>query len=169
MVSPRQRVRAKLPRDVLRQLGAESKGVNDVGEVVLDIVRARLPVVLEVVNMVVAVAEASTGGKVEVSYNLVDPESAFDAAAFRLLFHQLLGIVLALTLLDVLPATKGPASPSVRLPDLLASVAAALLLRIGRRVGTVAPATVVGVEMGSYLILVTTAVKVVSPCSAQVA
>lgn len=117
--------------DGVRQLGAEAQRVNGVGEVVLGI-GGGVPVVLEVVNVHVSVAEATARGKVEVSDDLVDTQVTLDTAALLALLLQSLGVVLARALLDVLALTESPRSLRVRLSDFLAGVAASGFLRVRR-------------------------------------
>jgi hypothetical protein len=44
----------------------------------------------------------------EVSYNFVDANSAFDSASLLALGIEMFGVVFALTLLDAFTAAKGP-------------------------------------------------------------
>jgi len=85
----------------------------------------------------------------EVSNDLVHAQAALDAAALMSLLFQLLGVVFALALLDTLALAECPRSFSVRIPDLIASLAAAGLLGVVRGVGAVARSAVRWVEMGS--------------------
>lgn len=132
--------------DGIGQLGTETEIVDDVGEVVLGVV-GRIPVVLEIVDVHVAVAEAAARRKVEVSNDLVDAETTLDAASLLALLLQLLGVMLAQTLLDILALTERPRSLRIRLSNLLASVTAAGFLGVGRGRGAIAGAAVVGVQV----------------------
>jgi hypothetical protein len=111
-----------------------------------------LPVVLQIVHVHVAVAETAAGGKVEVANDLVDTQATLDTAALLSLLVQLLGIVLALALLDILSPAKGPRGLRVGLADLVTGLTAAFLLRVGRRRGTVATSTVLGVQVRGRLL-----------------
>jgi hypothetical protein len=62
-----------------RKLRAEAQLVNAMSEVVL-LALGSLPIVLKIMDMQVAVAEAAAGGKVKVSNNLVNFKMALNAA-----------------------------------------------------------------------------------------
>ena len=109
----------------------------------------RFPVVLKVVHVHVAIAEALAGGNVEVANDLVDAQAAFDAAAFAALLVQTLGVVLALALLDVLATAEGPRGLRVRLADFVARLAASGFDSVRRGVRAIARTTIVGVKVGS--------------------
>ena len=151
VVRPGHGLGAHLLVHVVGQLGPEAKMVDRVGERVAALHR-RLPVVLEVVHVHVAVAEAPAGRKVEVANDLVDAQATVDAAALMPLLVQLLSVVLALALLDPLALTKRPRRLRVRLPDLIACLAAAGLRRVARRGRAVAWSTVRGIQMRRGLI-----------------
>ena len=112
-----------------------------------------LEVVIQVVHVHVAVAEAAPGRDVEVADHLVDAQAALDAAAFLALGVQPLAVVLPLALLDVLAAAEGPRHGRVRFPHFFARVAAAGLDGVGGRVGAVAAAAVVWVEVHGDVVL----------------
>ena len=63
-----------------RDLGPEAELVHDVGEGVAAL-DGGVEVVVQVVNVHVAVAEAAAGRDVEIAHDFVDAEVAFDAAA----------------------------------------------------------------------------------------
>lgn len=152
VVGPGQPVGAEPLGHVLGQLRPEPQRVDDVREVVLVPVRARLHVAPEVVDVRVAVAEAAARREVEVAHHLVDAEAPLDAAALLLLLRQPLRVVLALALLDVV-ALEGPALASVGVADFLARVAAARLLRVFGRLGAITLAAVFGVEVDGKVLV----------------
>ena len=129
VLSPRQDLLAHLFGQILGQLGPEAQVVDVVGEG-MPLLNRRVPVVLEVVHVHVAVAEAATGRDVEVADDLVDAQATLDAAAFMSLFIQPLGVVLALALLDALASAESPRRLRIRLSDLVASRAATGLLGV---------------------------------------
>ena len=105
------------------------------------------PVVLQIVNVHISVAEASAGGEMKVANNFVHLQETINTAALSALLLQSLGVVLALALLKGSTATKGPRNLRVSLADFLAAVAAAGLLDVVRRRGTTAIATVAGIQV----------------------
>lgn len=148
VVDPRQAAAGSKPGgDIGRKLGAESKRVDGMAEVVLDVLLSWLPVALEIVHVVVPAAKASAGRQVEVSNNLVHSEAAFNAAALSLLFLELLRIVFALALFDAFAASESPSGADIGISNFLAGVAAALLLSVRRGVSTVTGTAVVGSKM----------------------
>ena len=149
VVGPGEVLGAELLVQGVGQLGAEAEVVDDVGEGVLG---RRVPVVLEVVHVHVAVAEAAAGGDVEVADDLVHAQAAFDAAALAALLVETLRVVFALALLDTLAVAERPGGLRIRLLDLLAGVAASGLLRVAGGVRAVARAAVVGVEVEGCLV-----------------
>ncbi len=150
-------LRVLLPQ-ILGQLGPEAELVDLVLERMLD--RA-LPVVLQVVDVHVSVAEAATRRKVEVTDDLVHADSAGDPAALMSLLVKLLGVVFPLALLDTLALSKGPRGLRVRLPNFVASITATGFLGIRRWGCTITLATVIGVEMDGALSLLVS--RVVCP------
>jgi hypothetical protein len=64
--------------------------------------------VVEVVDVHIAITEAPPRCDVEVPDNFVDSQATFYAASLTPLGIQALGIVLPLTLLDVLATSKSP-------------------------------------------------------------
>jgi len=58
--------------------------------------------------MHVAVTEALARREVEVAHDLVDTDASLNSASFASLFVEVLRIVLALALFDVLTTAKGP-------------------------------------------------------------
>ena len=138
---------------LLGQLGSEAELVDLVLEGMLD---GALPVVLQVVDVHIPVAEAAAGGEVEVSDHLVHADGTGDAATLVPLLIELLGVVFALALLDALALTEGPGGRRVRLAHLVAGVAAAGLLGVLRGGGAVALAAVGGVEVDSVFFCIVT-------------
>lgn len=90
--------------DDVAQLRAKSK--------VVDLVRERvclvLEVVLQVVDVEIAVRERFSRSDVEVTDDFIDSNSTFNTATFLALCVQVFGIVFTLALLDALAATEGP-------------------------------------------------------------
>lgn len=129
------------------QLWSKSQRVNDMSEVVrLHAVR-EIPVVLEIVDVHVSVAEASAGGKMEVSNDLVDLQQALNAAALFSLLVQSLRVMFSLALLHALASAKGPRRLRISLSNLVTGIAAAGLLSVSRRSSSVAATAVVGVQV----------------------
>jgi hypothetical protein len=67
-----------------------------------------LEVVLQIVDVQVAVRERLSGGDVEVSYDLIDADTALETASFLALLVEVLGVVFALALFYALAAPKRP-------------------------------------------------------------
>ena len=146
VVRPRQALFADAFDHVVGQLGPEAQVVDFVGEGVLDALAAR-EVVLQVVDVHVAVAERFARGEVEVSHHLVDADAALDPAALPPLLVQVLAVVFPLALLDILAPPERPADAGVRFPHFGASVAAASLGRVRRRRRSVTLTAVLRVQM----------------------
>lgn len=149
VVGPRAVLRALLS-NVLGELGTESQLVDRVLERVLD--RA-FPVVLEIVNVHVAIAETAARRKVEVSDHLVDTQAALDAASLLSLLVELLGVVLPLALLNTLTLAESPGSLRVCLSNFVTSLATPRLHSVVRGGGSVTVTTVFGVEMRGGFVL----------------
>ena len=154
VVRPRHLLRAQGSGDVSRDLRSESQVVDRVGEGVGLMVLGRVEVVVQVVHVHGAVAEAASGGDVEVPDHLVDPKSAFDPTALLALGVELLAVVLPFALLDVFSLAEGPADASVCFSYFLAGGTAAWLLGGGWRGSAVAISAVVGGEMGGFFVAV---------------
>lgn len=101
-----------------------------------------IQVIVQIMDMHRAAAEAAAGRNVEIPDNLVDPEAAFNPAALLPLGVQLFGIMHTFALLDVLPAPKCPRDRRIRLPHLVTGVTAALFGRLWRSRCAVAVAAV---------------------------
>lgn len=154
MAGPGRGTLAQLLGHGLGQLRAEAQVVDVVRKVVLLVARG-LPVVLQVVNVHVAVAEAATGRQMKVAHDLVHLQETIDAAALVALLLQALRVVLALALLKGLAVAKCPGNLSVRLADFLASVAAAGLFGIVRGRRSAAVTAVTGIQvLGSVVVQV---------------
>lgn len=94
----------------------------------------RLVVVVEIMNVHIAVTEAPTWRDVEVSDNLVDSQITLNAASLVALGIQSFPVVFPFALLNSLAPTKGPSHSSISFAYLVASVAAARLQCTFRRV-----------------------------------
>lgn len=102
-------------RTVLASAQASAHGLGDLRpkaqlvDLVTESVRhRRVEVVVQVVYMHVGTAEASAWRHMKVAHHLVDPQVAFNTAAFFSLRIQPLAIVFAFALLHVLTSSKGP-------------------------------------------------------------
>lgn len=111
-----------------------------------------LEIVIQIVDMHVAITEAPARRDVEITDDLIDPKSAFYPTSFLALRIETLGIPFSLALLDVLAPPKRPGDRSICFADIFASVTAASFLGVGRAWSAVAAAAVRGIEMGSYFI-----------------
>ena len=145
--------RAERLRDAIRDLGPEAQVVDRVREGMCGVIR-RVEVVVQVVDVHRAVAEAAPGGDVEVPHHLVHAEAALDAAALLALRVEFLAVVLPLALLDVLAFAEGPADAGVGLAHLFAGGAAAGFLDGRWGWGAVAVAAVVRGEVGGGVVAV---------------
>lgn len=154
VVSPSHALLANLSNNIVRQLRAEAKMVDLMREGVFNIV-APSPVVFQVVNMHVAVAEGFARGEVEVANNLVDTDTSFDTAAFSTLLIEMLRVMLACTLFDILSSSEGPRDACISVADFSTSVAAARLLCVRGGWCTITFSAVIGVQVGSGVIAVT--------------
>jgi len=112
---------------LVAQLRPEAQVVDRVRE------RVRLvaEVVVQVVHMEIAVGKGFARRNVEVSNDFVDADGAGKTAALAALLVELLGVVLALALLDVLAAAKRPRDGGIRFADFVAGLATAGFDRIG--------------------------------------
>lgn len=151
MVGPRQERLLQAASDRVGEMGPEAKVMDDVSEVMGNF---RVPVVLEVVHVHIAVAEAAPRGEVEVSDDLVDTQAAFDSASLVALLVETTRIVFQYTLLDIFSASETPLCLGIRLTHLVTRVAATWLRGVGRGRGTIAGTAIVGVEMRSLIFLV---------------
>jgi len=111
-----------------------------------------LEVIVQIVDMHVAVAEAPTWRDMEITDNFVDPESALYPASFFTLRIQTLCIPFSLALLNVFASTESPRDRSICFAHLFACIAAASFLSVGRCWSAEAAAAVGGIEMSSYVI-----------------
>lgn len=100
--------------------------------------------------MHLSVAETLPRRKMEVSDDLVDADAAFNPAAFAALLIELLSVVFALALIDVLAAPERPGSCGVGVADFGASIAAAGLRSGYGCVGAVAAAAIGRVQVVSF-------------------
>ena len=139
--------------DAFRDLGPEAEVVDRVGEGVRLAVGG-VEVVVQIVHVHRTVGETSSGGDVEITNHLVDPEATFDATSLVALRVQFLAVVLALALFDVFTFAERPAGGGVGFAHFLASVAATLFLHGGRGGGAIAVSAVVGGEVGGFFIAV---------------
>lgn len=110
-----------------------------------------LEVVLEVVNVHVAVGERLSGRNVEVSDDFVDTDVSLQAASLPALLVEVLGVVLTFTLFHTFAATKRPRDGGVGITDFVAGVAAAGLDRVRGRGCAETFTAVVGVEMRGFI------------------
>ena len=154
VVGPSHALLANPANNVVRQLRAETKMVNLVGESVFNVIGSS-PVVFEIVNVHVAVAERFAGSEVEVANNLVDTDSTFDTTAFSTLLVEVFRVVLACTLLNVLSSSKRPRDARISVADFSTGVAAASLLCVCRSWCAVAFSAVIGIQVGGRVIVVT--------------
>ena len=135
---------------VFAQLGAKTKVVDLVGEGMRIFV---LEVVLEVMYVKIAIGEGLSRSNVEVSNNLVHLDVALETASLLALLVEMLGVVLAFTLLNALATTERPRYGGVRIAYFVAGVAAVSLLCIGGSWSAVAFAAVVGGKVGCFVLV----------------
>lgn len=129
------------------QLWSKSQRVDDMSEIVRLHAIGEVPVVLEIVDVHVTIAEASAGSKMEVSNDLVDLQQALNTATLFPLLVQSLRVMLPLALLHTLASAKGPRRLRISLSNLVTGIAAARLLSVGRRSSSVTATTVVGIQV----------------------
>lgn len=154
VIGPRHTLLANSGDNVVWQLRAKSQMVHFVRKGVLDVVGTS-PVILEIMNVHITVAEGLSGGEVKISHDLVDADAAFYATAFSALFVKVLRVVLARTLFHVFSSAKGPRNASVGITDFGTSVAAASLLGVSRSWGSIAFSAVIGIKMRGRIVAVT--------------
>ena len=135
-------------------LRSETQMVDRMREGVPRLALGRVEIIIQIMDMHGSIAEAATGGDVEIPHHLVDSKPAFNATPLVPLRVQLLTIVLSLALFDILPLPKRPAHARIGFPHFLAGGAAALFLCGGRGGRAVAVAAVVGREVGGFLVAV---------------
>ena len=85
-----------------------------------------IEVVVQIVHVHCAVAEAPAGRDVEIANDFVHAEAAFDPASLAALRIEFLGVVLAFALFDIFAAAEGPGYGCVGFPHFFAGVAAVL-------------------------------------------
>jgi hypothetical protein len=105
--------------------------VDFVREGVLDVVAAS-PVVLKIVNVHIAITERLARGEVEVANYLVDTDAPLDATSFFALLVEVLRVVLARALFNILASAKRPGNGGIGITHFGTSVATACLLGICR-------------------------------------
>jgi hypothetical protein len=110
-----------------------------------------IKVVIKVMYVHIAIAETTARCHMEIANDLIDSKASFYSASLSSLRIQSLSIVFALALLDVLTSSKCPGDRSIGLADFVASVAAPWLLRVRRRICTIAFATIVWSKMCSLV------------------
>lgn len=91
--------------DHIAELRAKAKLVDPMGKGVRVLI---LEVVLEIVDVQVAVGEGLSRSNVEVSDDLVDTDTALKTTSFLALLIEMFGVVLSLALFDSLSTAKGP-------------------------------------------------------------
>lgn len=107
MVGPWHLLTAQLLRDAFRKLWPETERVNSMRKDMAAFDRG-IEVIVQIVDVHVAIAETPSWRNVEVSNDLIDSEPAFYAASLLSLSIQSLSVVFALTLLNVLTSSEGP-------------------------------------------------------------
>jgi hypothetical protein len=135
---------------VFTQLGAKTKVMNLVGEGMRILVFEE---VFKVMYVKIAIGEGLSGSDVEVSNNLVHLDVALETAPLLALLVEMLGVVLAFTLLNALATTERPRYGGIRIAYFVAGVAAVGLLCIGGGWSAVALATVVGGKMRCFVLM----------------
>lgn len=118
-----------------------------------------IEVVIEIVDVHIAIAETASRGDVEVAYDLVDSDSSLNAASFLSLRVQSFSVMFPLALFDILASSKCPGNTGVCLSHFVASITATGFLSIRRRVCAVTPSTVIGVQVRSLVITVSKGCK----------
>ena len=84
-----------------------------------------IEIVVQIMNVHVAIAETASWGNVEVAHDLVDSDSSLNTASFLSLSVQSLSVMFALTLFDVLASSESPRNTCVCLSHFVASIATA--------------------------------------------
>lgn len=125
VVRPGHLLRAERFGDGVGDLGTEAQVVYRVGESVR-LAFGRVEVVVQIMHVHCAVAETATWRQVEIPYDFVHPESAFDSTPLLALRVELLAVVLPLALLHVFAFSKSPADAGVGFAHFFAGGAAAL-------------------------------------------
>jgi hypothetical protein len=110
-------------------------------------------VVVQVVDVDIAIAERFPRSKVEVSSYFVYPDASFNAATFLALSIKPLSIMLSRTLFHVLASTKGPRYLSVGISDLVASITTPGFGCVFRCRCTIALSTVTRIQMNSVILM----------------
>jgi hypothetical protein len=110
-----------------------------------------LEVVVQVVYVHVAVRERLSGGNVEVTDNLVDPNATLETASLLSLGVEVLRIVLALALLHTLTSTERPRYRGVCVTNIVAGVTATGLDCVGRGGCAVAVSAVIRGEVFRFV------------------
>jgi hypothetical protein len=128
----------------IAELRAKTKLVNAMSEGMRVLV---LEVVLEIVDVQVAVGKGLSGSNVEVSDNLVDTDTALKTTSFLALLVEVFGVVFALTLFYPFSTTEGPRYRSISIADFVTGIAAAGFDRVGGRRCAVTFAAIVGGQM----------------------
>ena len=142
---------AKIFVDISRYLWTKSQLVNLVRKS-MAFVYGSIEVIVEVMYVHRAIAEASTRRDMEVANDLIYAQVPLNPASFVSLSIESFPIMFSFTLFHPLASSKCPAHTCVRFADIVTSVAATDFLSVGRGVGTEAFSTVFGVKMRGGLI-----------------
>ena len=144
-------LRAQVQAQLRGHLRAEAELVDLVREGVA-LVDGRVEIVVQVVHVHVAVAEAAARSDVEVPHDLVHPQIAFDPAALVALFVQSLPVVFSFALLDAFAPAKGPPHAGVGFADFVAGVTAARFRVAGWRVCAETASAILWIKMRGFFV-----------------
>jgi hypothetical protein len=111
-----------------------------------------LKVILQIMHMHIPIRVALPRRNMEVTNDLVDADATLDAAAFSSLFVEVLGVVLALALLDAVAAAEGPGYRGIGVAHFVAGLAAAFFFAVRRGRRPVAAAAIVRGEVGGWVV-----------------
>jgi hypothetical protein len=111
-----------------------------------------IEVVIEIMYVHVAIAEASPWCDMEVANDFVDSKASLYPTPLPPLRVQSLSIMFALALLDIFTTPESPGDRGVRLPNFITSIATAWFLRIRRRICTIASTTIGWIKMCRLII-----------------
>ena len=137
--------------DLIGQLRPKAQVVDDMRKR-MRAVGGGLPVILQVMHVHIPVTETSAGGEVKVANHPVNSYAALDTAALTPLLIQSLSVALTKALFHVLTPPELPRRLRIRLPNLVAGVAATGFLRVTWRRRPEARPAIAWVEVGRNLL-----------------
>lgn len=144
---------AHLLGNFLRKLGSKAERMDSVCEDMPSLNRC-VEIIVQIVDVHIAVAETPSRCNVEVAHDLVHTNSSLNTTPLVSLRVQSLCIVFSLALLYILTTSKSPGYTGIRLSYFVASITAASFLCVRWRIRAVTSTTIIRVQMRSFFVSV---------------